>query len=525
MCPMRTFAVVVVSSVLTAFAAAQDSVQLKDGRFVLDRKMTRTKKGIMVHFKHGEVFLPDAMIMDTTARATDGSHRKLSARDQAKVDKGLVFFNGRWMSAKSAERARARIKKVREENIKEAKAHQAWKDRYITKTRNFQFESTIDPRVMKDFSNMMETYYKYFTKEWKIRKPSKLGKLKVCFYHDEDYFHQVGGVPPGVLGYFRFVQPIELNFFYDRMDEDYTYDVMFHEANHYLTYLIDPKFRYPRWVNEGLAEYYGASEYDKKTKKMTTGALQEGRLAVIQDLIKANLKSKQGTGSGDVGKAKWMGLEQLIDETVRGISAMHYAWAWSFMHFMFHGQNKKYAPKFKKFYIGLAKDKSIKRTEPDGYRMRTITPEEQKKALKRYLGVKDLKALEKEWHDYIRGLQATGARGKMRAGQFALWSNMPIKAQRLLNEAIDAGSKTPLTWYYLGQAQYRKSKYAEAEESFSKVIEMDPLNGTAYIRLADCKKRQDADDGEVRRLRSLAREVDPDNYSVLLETDWDDVDK
>ena len=128
---MRTFAVVVVvSSVLAAFATAQDSVQLKDGRFVLDQKMTRTKKGITVHFKNGDVFLPDAMIMDTTARAADGSHRKLSAKDQARVDKGMEFFNGRWMSAKGAERARARIKKVREGNIKEAKAHQAWKDRW-----------------------------------------------------------------------------------------------------------------------------------------------------------------------------------------------------------------------------------------------------------------------------------------------------------------------------------------------------------------------------------------------------------
>ena len=139
MCPMRTFAVIVVSSVLTAFAAAQDSVQLKDGRFVLDQKMTRTKEGITVHFKHGDVFLPDAMVMDTTARASDGSHRKLSPKAQAKVDKGLVFFNGRWVSVKSAEKARARVKRVREEKIKEAKEHQAWKDRYITKTRNFQF--------------------------------------------------------------------------------------------------------------------------------------------------------------------------------------------------------------------------------------------------------------------------------------------------------------------------------------------------------------------------------------------------
>ncbi len=516
---MRMFAVVSISFVLAISVVAQDSVQLKDGRFVLDQKMTRTETGITIHFKHGDVFIPEHMILDSTARAADGTYRKLSAEDQAKVDKGMVYFNGRWMSAKSAEQAKVKIKAEREERIKEAKAHQAWKDRHITKTKNFQFEYTIDPRVMKDFSNMMETYYKEFTKEWGIRKPRKLGRLKVCFYHDEDYFHQVSGAPGGVLGYFRFVQPIELDFFYDRMDEDYTYDVMFHEANHYLTYLIDPTFRYPLWVNEGLAEYYGASEYDKKTKKMTVGAIQEGRLAVIQDRIKANLKSKSGT-STDVGEAEWMGLEQLIDETARGISALHYAWAWSFMHFVFHGQNKRYETKFKKFYLGLAKDSSIKRTEPDGYRMRTVTPEEQKAALKRYLGVRDLKDLEKEWHDYVRGLKAVGPRGKLRAGQFALWSDMPIKAQRLFNEAIEAGSKNPLTWYYLGQAQYRKDKYAEAAESFQKVIEMDPLNGMAYIRLARCKKRQDENDENVDRLRRLARQVDPDNYTVILET-WD----
>ncbi len=53
---------------------------------------------------------------------------------------------------------------------------------------------------------------------------------------------------------------------------------------------------------------------------------------------------------------------------------------------------------------------------------------------------------------------------------------------------------------------------------------MDPLNGMAYLRLAGCKKKQDADADEVKRLRALAREVDPDNYSVLLETDWDELD-
>ena len=192
------------------------------------------------------------------------------------------------------------------------------------------------------------------------------------------------------------------------------------------------------------------------------------------------------------------------------------------MHFMFHGENKKYASKFKKLYIGLAKDSKITRTPPDGRGSRSVAADEQIATLKRYLGVKDLKALERKWHDYIRGLKATGFRGKMRAGQFALGADMPIKAERLFKESIAAGNESPLCYYYLGQAQYRKSKHSEAAATFSKLIKMDPLNGMAYIHLARCKEKMSASEKEVRSLRRLALEVDPDNYSVLLEMEDED---
>ena len=190
---------------------------------------------------------------------------------------------------------------------------------------------------------------------------------------------------------------------------------------------------------------------------------------------------------------------------------------------MFHGQNKKYKSKFKKLYIGFAKDPKIKRTAPDIRRSRTVSPDEQIVTIKRYLGVKDLKQLDSEWHDYIRQLKATGYRGKMRAGQFALWANMPIKAERLLKESLQAGNTVPLCYYYLGQAQYRKDKYEEAAESFSKLIEADPLNGMGYIHLAKCKKKLDEEEDVVTRLRLLGRDVDPHNMSVIMETQ-DDAD-
>ena len=115
--------------------------------------------------------------------------------------------------------------------------------------------------------DLFETYFKIFAKEWGVKR-GRLGKLKVCFYHDEDYFRQVSGAGYGVLGYFRFVDPIELNVYNIRNDKQETLSVIFHEVNHYLVYLIDPKFDYSPWVNEGLAEYYGSSKWDPvKTKR------------------------------------------------------------------------------------------------------------------------------------------------------------------------------------------------------------------------------------------------------------------
>jgi hypothetical protein len=89
--------------------------------------------------------------------------------------------------------------------------------------------------------DLMETYYSVFTKQFGVARPPK-EKLKVCFYHDYETFLEVSGAPYGVLAYYRFVQPRELNFYYDRLRPDETTAIMFHEAQHYLSHLLDLKF-------------------------------------------------------------------------------------------------------------------------------------------------------------------------------------------------------------------------------------------------------------------------------------------
>ncbi len=62
---------------------------------------------------------------------------------------------------------------------------------------------------------LMEAYFTQFVKDWRIQVPKGLGKLKVCLYSNYDDMVQIGGAGGGVLGYFRFVPPLELNFFHD----------------------------------------------------------------------------------------------------------------------------------------------------------------------------------------------------------------------------------------------------------------------------------------------------------------------
>jgi len=485
--------------------------------------MTRNVDGVVVHFDNGDVFIEEVRIQDTTARR-EGLEGEISEEDRQKLAEGQVRDpEGRWVSQRVASRRFAALHKAREEMIADAKAHRKWANHYEESTRNFIFQYTVDPAVVRSYMDLLEAYLKYFTKEWRISKPRGMGKLKVCFYHDREYFHQVSGAGPGTLAYFRFVEPIELDFFFDRMDPEFGVAVMFHEANHYLTHLIKPSFSYPRWVDESLAEYYGASTWDPVSKKMTVGNIQEGRLAVIHEAIGLNRIAGSGTGTADEEDQKWQDLEELISLPQSRFTSLHYAWGWSFIHFLFHGEDGKYSSNFRRFYKDLATKRGIKRI-PFRAGMEQVAPAEQIKQLKKYLKIKDLKVLEEQWHDYVRGLKVTGYRGKHLAGQIALRENMPIKAQRLFKEALEAGSTNPLTYYYLGEAYYRKSEYRAAYAAYEKVAEADPLNGMIYVRMARCKDRMDGDhDDEVSRLRRLALEVDPDNYSVFLEVGAEDL--
>lgn len=489
-------------------AVAQDSLLLKDTRFVTGVKMETVGDNIVIHFPHGDIAIPRSMVKESHIKgeAVDAS---LSDEDKSKIDQGLVKFDGKWMQVAERDKLLQKRTADREARIREAMAHRDWKNRYTLNTENFAFEYTIDPEVMKSFADQMEVYFKTFTKEWGIKKPPKLGRLKVCFYHDQDYYQQVSGAGQGVAGYFRFVEPLELNFYYDRLDLDFTREVMFHETNHYLTQLIDTKFKYPLWVNESLGEYYGASRWDQKAKKMSIGHIQEGRLAEVQDAI---------------AEGRWQGLEQLINMTREEFGSEQYAWGWTLMHWLL--ENPKTEKKLKDFYMALARDKSVQR-EINEIQFKQVKPADQIELFKKYMDFKDLKEVEKAWHEYVKGLQPSSGRGYYEAGRIAIGSNAPLKAQRMLKIALEKGFHNPQVYATLSRAQWLKNQNDEAIESMKKALELDPLNAEYYLGLARAQggtgyRIGEETSPEARRSQWLALEVaratnDPAEYAILID--------
>src|SRR5262249_33223821 len=146
-----------------------------------------------------------------------------------------------------------------------------------------------------------------------------------------------------------------------------------------------------------------------------------GRLAVIQDAARQN---------------EWQKLEELIRLEQRMFDATHYAWGWSLVHYLL--SNPKTSDPFKKFYLALARDNTIKRV-PYFNDFKQVEPDEQIRAFKKYMNVKELSDLEKGWHDYVRGLKAASASGYRSAGDIALARGLPLKAQRFFKTALDMG--------------------------------------------------------------------------------------
>ncbi len=460
------------ASIAAPAAAAPDTLCLRDGRVIDGLPMTREKDAILVKFKNGDVRVPEAMIQDVLL---DAEAATTTAAQSSAVKKRM---------------------EERRKYVEEVRSLAEWRNRRKETTKHFDFEYTVPPHVFHGFRDRMESYFTEFSKMWSIKQP-KDGRLLVCFYGDEETFHQVSGAGYGILGYFRFVQPLELDIYYDRQDVELTDEVMFHESNHYLQSLLNPGVNMPHFPGESLAEYYGGSKWDEQAKKLTVGLILDERLAEVKT---------------DIDAGKMQALEEML-ATERMYE--HYTWGWSLVHFLMN--QEKYAKKFQRFVTMLVSGGDVQR-EPFGLKgLMDVKAGEVLRVFMKCLDLKNkeaLQALEKEWHGYVRGkMQAVTPRGLEKAGMkvASSWPARPIKAKNLLQKAIDSGSTTAAAYDKLaGLYASEDQDFEKAIPLWRKAVELDPLAAVYYANLGHALTKKGQKD-EGKKLIGLAKELDPDD--------------
>jgi tetratricopeptide (TPR) repeat protein len=370
----------------------------------------------------------------------------------------------------------------------------------MEETENFAFESTVPRHVFESYRDLFEEYFGVFVKMWKIKKPKDLGPLKVQFFIDREDFMQITGMPRGVGGFFRFVEPFELAIFYDPTDPRMTEEVIYHELGHYLQKLIEMDFKYPHWPGESISEYYGASNWNPAERELTWGGLHESRISQIKK---------------DIESGKWVYVEPMI----RGANDRNfedYSWGWSFVHYML--STKEYESNFKKFIIGLARARDIDREaqQMGTHRLKVVSGDAMLEAFMKYMKLKspdDLKELEREWHAYIEEeLTISSWRGLAGSAWLNYQQGRVQRAKRLYQEAVDAGADGATVFHKYATVLADDGMHKSAHERWKQAVAFDPLVPAFYIAWGSDALQFEDTRAEGERMLKLARELDPDNY-------------
>lgn len=478
-----------------AQSAGRDILVLKDSRIFDGVRLKSGQDGITIHYEHGQILVPHDLVLDALIE-DQPSWEPSTDEEREKAEKGLVPFEGKWIPRKRRDDLIAKRIEEKREQVADMQACRLWRNRHITETKHFRFEFTVPEHLFAPLRDKMEAYFSAFAKDWRVKQPRGLGKLPICFYNDRDAFRQTSGAGGGVLGYFRFVEPMELDFFFDRLDMELTEEVMYHETNHYLQKLIDVDFSYPHFPGESVAEYYGASRYEPETKKFSTGLVLEGRLAEVKR---------------DVMAGEMMGLRKLI--ATEGLYD-HYTWGWTLVHFLMGDPKTNKA--FKKFMLALPQDKDVKRVSRGFGNLKTCTAEEVLRVFMDRMDLEseeDLLALEERWHVYVKEqLDFVSARGLELAAVSAQRAGMPIKAKSLFGEAIEQGTTNPMTFHHYAELLERDGDRAGAISQWRRAIELDPLGAEYYLSMGEAMYHSGDEAQGLQRMR-LAREIDPDVIS------------
>jgi tetratricopeptide (TPR) repeat protein len=430
-------------------------------------------------------------------------------KEKENLAKGLVLYKGSWIKKDDYAKLLEKENERRRKEMETEAAHLQFADGWVIETPHFRFQGNCPKDILQDCAELLEEYYSVMNGKIGMKASPSVArkKMQVNVYRDEEDYFKSGASPGGSAGWFSQLDE-SLNFYYDYEDPSFTRHVMLHEGTHLLTYLANPKFGPPAWINEGMAEYFGSSKItgERGKRKMEPGQILDNRLQLLQEMEKSNY----------VPIDKWLAYSTTYGEVSRngGIPYQHYAYWWGLCHFL--AETPKYEKKFLGYFRDLYAlngfDKDVGYTWVGGISVGfSVSPEEYTRKLLERLGVKDVKKLDEEFRAWIKEQKPVGKRGYFIVGRDLLFEKKLDEALMNLDRAIAEGHNTSECYGYRARVWEGKKNEEKANADWRKAIELNPVEPSYRLSLASNLVKEKATRAEGVKQLEIAAELDPFN--------------
>ncbi len=524
---------------LAALAAPllADRIVTEDGRVITVKKAREKGDGYVLEFEHGVIELSSAAGLKAVEIEGDMSDYEPKNDDEReKLERGYVRYRGKWMSKSAYRNLLRKEHEASRERADAMAAYAKWYSAPEIETKHFIIKTNTSPELAEYYEKLLEGYYKLMDKRVGIKPTPTMRrtKMKVNIYKSRGEFQEKTNVAPGVAGFFTPTGQ-SLNFFHNYADPTISNWVGLHECTHLLTYLIDQQFRPQIWINEAVADYFGSATITEKKGKLTIepGRLQTDRVLTVQQALRD-------------GEA--LGLERLFQLTKPEFHAFEYAHAWSFVYFLNEYDDGRYRKGFNRFFRDLYTLKGVEYESVPSYGQEgtgfRVAPDDIRDLLLKKIGVKDVTALEGQWHGFIEDILLDAPDALFKRGlRYVATSDFDL-ALLDFDQAIDGGledarayanravalsmlgrvSKPDRPQTGDGVKMSRRERMEKARADMLRAIGLDPLNALYRHQLSfllldrpPFQRSEPGQHAEAKAAAGLALELDPENEGYA---DW-----
>lgn len=456
-------------------------VELSGGRYAFPSSMKLDGGELSLRFGHGEIRVPVEQVVTLIGIEPEPEGFALEPSERERVERGEVRLLGRWVPAEDLRPGHREKRNWDTEALDRERLR--WENRRSKKTRFFYFEYTIDDDRLADYADYMERFLKFVCKEVGSRPPRNK-RYQILFFHDESTrAHVVSSDINYNVKYFHYSdEPLARNRTLLEINRDLTA---------YALDLIDPKWKHPAWLIDGMSAYFAHAQWDGSGRRFVHGQLDPAALLDLQD---------------DLLRDRTQSIRDILrSDYDLFLSPVQKPWVWSLTWFLL--THDRYAKGFRRYARDLLDHPKVRRgglsLDADD-----ITPESQAEILEQKLGA-SIEKVEREWHDEIvRLVKDPKGRSELLAVADALRHRGQFeKATRLYEQVLDpdAGEADPDVGIGLLECLVSMGEHRRATELADRLLDTDPLNALVHYWRAQLILQDDLTEG--RRLLALTAEL------------------